>query len=30
MTPSSFVSSEFEESPESPDDQEMAQQPPTK
>ena len=28
MTPSSFVSSEFEESPESPDDQEMVQQPP--
>ena len=28
MTPSSFVSSEFEESPESPDDQEMAPQPP--
>ena len=28
MTPSSFVSSEIEESPESPDDQEMTQQPP--
>ena len=28
MTPSSFVSSEFEGSPESPDDQEMTQQPP--
>ena len=28
MTPSSFVSSEFEESPESPDDQETTQQPP--
>ena len=28
MTPSSFVSSEFEESPESPDDQDMTQRPP--